>query len=119
MNPFEVYEPERSTSAGRGVPVVYVLSGGRLILNAAAVRLLGDSTSVQLLWDATTKKVGIKPTSDDDPKGFRVSRAPSQATITSKGFVEKHELPYKTRMRVARDGDTLVASVTNPGDPLG
>ncbi len=119
MNPFEVYEPTRSNSAGRGIPVLYILSGGRITLNAAAVRLLGEITTVQLLWDASTRKVGIKPTSDDDPKGFKVTHAPSQATITSKGFVEKHELPYKTRMRVGWDGDVLVASAAKPADPLG
>jgi hypothetical protein len=119
MNPFELYEPQRSSSSGRGVPTVRALSGGRLVLNAAAVRLIGETAFVQLLWDAEAKKIGLKPTTEADPAGFRVTRAPSQAIITSKGFIDANSIPYSQRMKLELDGEIWVASTTDPGHPLG
>lgn len=118
MKPFELYEPQRSTSSGRGVPVVRVLSGGRLVLNAAGARLLAGTTHVQLLWDAVGKKIGFRPTDGTAPGSFRVTFAPSQAVITSKGFIDEHQLRYSRRMRLDWEGDILTASTELPeADP--
>jgi hypothetical protein len=118
MNPFELYEPERSSSSGRGVPTIRALNGGRLVLNAAAVRLLGDTSFVQLLWDTESKKIGLKPSTEGDPTSFRVTRAPSQAVITSKGFIDAHNVPQSQRMKLEWDGSMWVAFTTNTGSPL-
>ena len=118
MTPFELYEPSRSNSRGRGTPVLRVLSGGRLVLNAAATRLLEGTTHVLLLWNAEDREIGIKPTEPSDPKAFRVTLAPSQAVITSRGFVQEHELPYSARMPVRWDGEMWIASTRNLAEPL-
>jgi len=116
MKPFELYEPQRSSSGGRGVPTIRALSGGRLVLNAAAGRLIGETGFVQLLWDGDTRKIGLKPTTEADPAGFRVTRAPSQAVITCKGFVEAHSIDYGQRMRLEADGEMWVASLAPTTD---
>jgi hypothetical protein len=115
---FQPFEPERSTPDGRGVPTVRVRSGGRLILNAAGKRLLGDHEYVQLLWEQDTQRLGIKPTTEDDPLRVKVTDTPSQSTITSKAFVDAHAIPMDQRMRLAQHEDLIVASTVKPGDPL-
>lgn len=98
--------------------MVRVLSGGRLVLNAAGARLLDNLQWVELLWDSEAKKFGIRPAAQGDAAAFRVTYAPSQAVITSKEFIVTHELPYSQRMRLAWDGTMWVASTLNPGEPL-
>ncbi len=116
---FEKFAPGRSSADGRGVPTLRILSGGRLVLNAAAQRMLGDITFVQLLWDADTKRIGIMPSTQDDPDAFRVTTAPSQSIITSKAFVEAYKPPLSQRMALGWDGRMWIASTLTPDDPLG
>jgi hypothetical protein len=118
MKPFEPFEPTQSAGKIRGVPTVRALSQGRLILNAAAARAI-TADRVQLLWDEATKRLGIKPTSDTDPLGFLISRTSSSATITSKGFVASHPIPYNQRMKLALEEGLWVASTTDPANPSG
>jgi hypothetical protein len=116
--PFEVFKPARSSAEGRGIPTLRVLSGGRLVLNAAALRMIGDVRFVQLLWDAGTKRIGIKSTSATDPSAFKVTRAPSQAIITSAAFVTENKLSHSLKMRLGWDGRMWIASTTTPDEPL-
>ncbi|HEY4269061.1 MAG TPA: hypothetical protein VGM94_12805 [Galbitalea sp.] len=88
------------------------------MLNAAAQRLLGDTTFVQLLWDADTKRIGIMPAAQDAPDAFRVTTAPSQSIITSKAFVETYDLPLSKRMTLGWDGRMWIASTIKPDEPL-
>jgi hypothetical protein len=90
-----------------------------MVLNAAGQRLLGGSTHVQLLWDEETQRLGLKPTSSDDPLAVRVSPSASQATITSTSFVNEHLAGPKTRLRLAWLDGILVACTVRPNDPLG
>jgi hypothetical protein len=115
MKPFELFEPTRSSASGRGTPVVRVLSGGRLSLNAAATRFLDGATFVQLLWDEANRTAGILPTHENDTAAFRVTHAPSQAVITSKSFVETNSLPLSQRMTIAFDGSMLTFAVPETG----
>lgn len=114
MNPFEPFQPVRSSDSGRGVPALRILSGGRLVLNAAAMRLLAGVEHVRLLWDADTGRIGIEPASEPSADTFKVSRAASQATITSKEFVERFTLPIGQRMRLEHEGPIFVASTETP-----
>jgi hypothetical protein len=118
MGPFEPFDPA-SAETPRRTPVIYVLSAGRLILNAAAARLIGDTEWVRLYWEEETKRIGLKPESAAGEGVFRVTRGESQATITSKAFVDAYKLPYKKRMRLEWDGTLWVASTEDPANPLG
>lgn len=117
MKPFEPFQPMRSSDSGRGVPTLRILSGGRLVLNAAAMRLLAEVEHVRLLWDAETKRIGIEATAEPGADTFKVSRAASQATITSKEFVDRYQLPHSQRMLLERDGAIFVASTETPAEP--
>lgn len=79
--------------------------------------MLDGTTHVHLLWEPDEKKVGIRPAAPDDPSAFRVTRAPSQALITSKGFVDEHKLPYSVRMPLEWDGSMWIASTQNLAEP--
>jgi hypothetical protein len=115
---FEMFAPGRSSADGRGIPTLRILSGGRLVLNAAAQRSLGNTTFVQLFWDADTGRIGIMPSEQGDPDTFRVTSAPSQSIITSKAFVDAYKLPLSQRMRLAWDGRMWIASTIRPDEPL-
>lgn len=106
----------RSSDSGRGVPTLRVLSGGRLTLNAAGMRFIGDVEHVRLLWDAETRRIGIEPATSPGTDTFKVSRSASQATITSKEFVDRYQLPHSQRMLLERDGAMFVASIETPAD---
>jgi hypothetical protein len=107
---FKTFEPTQSTAAGGGIPTVRIRSEGRLILNAAGKRQFESTEYVQLLWDETTERFGILPTTDTDPLRVRIVHAPSQSVITSKEFVQAHPLPYGQRLPLEREGDMWVAS---------
>jgi hypothetical protein len=111
---FEMFAPGRSSADGRGTPTLRILSGGRLVLNAAAQRSLGDTAFVQLFWDADTGRIGIMPSEQGNPDTFRVTTAPSQSIITSKAFVDAYKLPLSQRMRLAWDGRMWIASTIEP-----
>jgi hypothetical protein len=115
---FEMFAPGRSSAEGRGIPTLRILSGGRLVLNAAAQRSLGDTAFVQLFWDADTGRIGIMPSKDGDPDAFRVTTAPSQSIITSKAFVDTYKLPLSQTMRLGWDGRMWIASTVTPDEPL-
>ncbi len=115
---FEMFAPGRSSADGRGVPTLRVLSGGRLVLNAAAQRMLGDAAFVQLFWDADTGRIGIRPSAQGDEDSFKVTTAPSQSIITSKAFVETYKIPLSVRMRLGWDGRMWIASTVTPDEPL-
>lgn len=113
MKPFEPFQPTRSSGSGRGIPTLRILSGGRLVLNAAAMRLLEGVEHVRLLWDADTARIGIEPAAAGADT-FKVSRSTSQATITSKEFVDRYKPPHSQRMRLEADGAIFIASTETP-----
>jgi hypothetical protein len=76
-----------------------------VIFNAAAVRMTGDPSHLQLLFDAEEIAVGFKPVSADDANGLKVTYSPSQATVTAAGFADRYNVPLGQRMRLEHDKD--------------
>lgn len=76
--------------------------------------MIGDVERVQLLWDATNRRIGIKPAPADAQVSFKVVRTPSQAVITSKEFVTTHRLAHNQRMRLEWDGSMWIAAEPSP-----
>jgi hypothetical protein len=110
---FKKFEPTRSTASGAGIPTVRVRSEGRMILNAAAQRQLAEVEFVQLLWDEETERFGFQATDEADPARLRIVHAASQAIVTSREFVQAHNLPLGQRMRLVKEGDLWVASTSD------
>jgi hypothetical protein len=67
---WEVFGGWRSSE--KGALRVTLRRDRRLILNTAAYDLLGRPAEVVLLYSATRRAIGIRPTSDDTGRIFRV-----------------------------------------------
>lgn len=112
---FEQFAPGRSTADGQGVPTLRILSGGRLVLNAEAQRMIGDVDYVQLFWDDETRQIGIMPSAETAVDTFRLVRAPSQSIVTSQAFIDACQPPLGQRMPLTWEHDMWVASTNNAG----
>jgi hypothetical protein len=115
---FEMFAPGRSAADERDIPTLRILRGGRLVLNAAAQRMIGDVGFVQLLWDDDTKRIGIAPSAQGDRDAFPVVTAPKQSIVTSKEFVEAYDLPLSLAMTLGWDGRMWIAATLTPEKPL-
>lgn len=73
-------------------PTIAVASGGRIALNAAATRLLGEAgiKAVKILWDKTTSGIALQaaPKSDKDSYSLALAKGHGSATITAKTFLQ-------------------------------
>jgi hypothetical protein len=116
---FDRFAPGHTPADDGEEPTLRILSGGRLVFNAAAQRRLGGVDFVQLFWDADTAKIGVLPSAERDPDSFAVITAVEQSIVTSQAFVDEFALPLSIRMRLAWDGSMWIASTTSPDDPLG
>ena len=108
---FDVFAPGSSAADDSDLPTLRILAGGRLVLNAAAHRLLGGTAFVQLLWDADTDSIGIMPCAENDPDSHRVTVAAAQAIITSQEFIDAYDIAPSHGLSLAWDGRMLTAPV--------
>jgi hypothetical protein len=107
---FDLFAPGSSAADDSDVPTLRILAGGRLVLNAAAHRLLGGTAFVQLLWDADTDSIGIMPSAESDPDSHRVAVASAQAIITSQEFIDAYDISPSHGLPMLWDGRTLIAA---------
>jgi hypothetical protein len=72
--PYEVFTRKLRRT---GTPAVAFMATGRLSLNAAATKVLIDQAveAVLLLWDASTKRVAIKPVNKKDPRAYKLNKS--------------------------------------------
>jgi len=115
---FDRFAPGHTAADDEDEPTLRILSGGRLVFNAAAQRMLAGTGFVQLFWDADTAKMGIMPSAEDDPDSFPLITVAGQSIVTSQAFVDEFALPLSLRMTLGWDGSMWIASTTNPGNPL-
>lgn len=111
---FELFAPGRSAADEQGVPTLRILSGGRLVVNAEAQRMMGDVEFVQLFWDDETLQIGIMPSTGAEVDTFRLVRAPGQSIVTSQAFIDAYQPPLGKRMPLTWNGGMWVASTTDP-----
>lgn len=114
---FEEFDPRKTTSAGRGTPVVKLISHGTVLsLNAAAMRLIGDDVRrVTLLFNRDDRELGIRPAAEDDERAFGLNRMPSAGSISAKAFAKEYRLAGGQRWPLEERDGMLVAKV-NPLD---
>jgi hypothetical protein len=84
------YELFQRTNTRVEVPTISIVPAGRIVLNAAAVRILvaAGVKLVLLLWDRENLKLAIKATNKGDKNAFAVSIVRnSSARLGSKSFL--------------------------------
>jgi hypothetical protein len=69
------YEAFTRTSVRISEPALTFTATGRIVLNAAATRVILEAgiKSVLLLWDKDNKKIALKATTKTDKNGFAIS----------------------------------------------
>jgi hypothetical protein len=83
------YELFKRTAIRISTPTVAVTPQGRVIINAAAVRILVEAgvKSVLLLWDRATNKMAIKAAPKGDKNAYAVSfTSKSSGSLRAKAF---------------------------------
>ena len=95
------YEVFTRTTARVDTPTVSVVPDGRMVMNAAAVRILVGLRvkAVLLLWDQGNRKVAIKAASRGNANAFAVSIVRgTSGSIRAKSFLS--HLGWNARKRV-------------------
>lgn len=87
---------------GRGTkpserPRVTIRRNGKMSLNSAALRVLGDPNAVVLLYDGTTRSVGLRPATRRVSHAYPVSRhGRGAATVTFIAFAKHYGIDLST-----------------------
>ena len=85
------YEVFERTSIRASAPKLSIVPGGRIAINAAAVRILVKAGVgfVVLLWDKDTRRVALKSTSKGNKNAFAISITPDQhsGSLRAKSFL--------------------------------
>jgi hypothetical protein len=70
-------------------PAMSFAPAGRIVLNAAATRIISEAgiRAVLLLWDRENRKIAFKATTRADRDGFAISKAGSSGGLRAKSFL--------------------------------
>jgi hypothetical protein len=95
------YELYKRTGARIETPILSIVPDGRIVVNAAAVRIFTAEriTSVLLLWDATNHKLAMKAARKGDENSYAVSITASShsGSLRAKSFL--NFIGWKARNR--------------------
>lgn len=87
----------RDTKVPSERPRVTLMRNGKMSLNQAAIRAMGDPSAIVLLYDATTRSVGLRPATRRLPHAYPVSRhGKSAATVTVLAFAKHYGIDLST-----------------------
>ena len=83
------YEKFKRTAVRIESPALSLVPDGRIVLNAAAGRILIEARvkTVVLLWDEPTHRMALKATSKGDRDGYAVSMGDHSASVRAKSFI--------------------------------
>lgn len=106
-------DPGGAAFRAGGRPTLRVAYGGaQLVLDAAAMRLVGDAvTHLRLLYDRDTRRIGLMPTRSRDADGFALGGAAGARTVSAKAFVDRYRVPIGVAFPLEREGDMVVARI--------
>ncbi len=78
LDGFEVWDRTVWAPAGHAERVAYVSVrvGGIVALNRAAAELLGNPSAVKVMYDPKRHRLGVMPTSGNDPNSYYASTSP-------------------------------------------
>ena len=116
---WEVFRAKGKTALGH-LPVVGVHKGGRFSLNQAAYEALGQPALVELLFDESTVRMGMRAAGDEDRHAYSLKQpaGTSRYYITATSFARHYGInPDKTYERDAvLEGDVLACAVDATSD---
>lgn len=109
---------DKSTTRSPKNPELTIRSKGTLVLNGPARLLLGEPTTVELLYDEDQDLIGLKPSSPADPDAHRL-RATGKGTFTISGaaFLKHFDIPFgdAVKREVKMVDEILVVDLKDPG----
>jgi hypothetical protein len=113
------YELFQRTNTRVDAPTISIVPNGRIVLNAAAVRILvaGGVKFVLLLWDRENRRLAIKSVNKGDKNAFAVSIVRnSSARLGSKSFLAHigWNAPRRETMAASWDAQEKMFEVTLP-----
>lgn len=116
------WETFRRSASGRAElpPSVTITTRGVASLSRSAKDALGDPDEVELLWDANTRTMGIRPAKGERRYAYKVRRPSTGGTaiVTIKAFAEYYGIDTtwaRRRPAVIRDG-VLCINTAEPGE---
>lgn len=115
---------EEFTGRGSTVPSeqprVTLQRNGKIGLNQAALRALGQPGAVVLLFDSTTHSVGLRATTKSLPHAYPVLKHAGAATVTAIAFAKHYSIDLsETRSFPATFEDGVLVIDLNKGVPSG
>jgi hypothetical protein len=85
------YEVFERTGVRVEAPALSITADGRMVINAAATRLLIEAgvKSVLLLWDKSNRRMAMKATKKGDKNAYAVSMSPGKysGSLRAKAFM--------------------------------
>ncbi len=120
MPKFEVFDPRATPRVKE--PFVTLQRKGVFSLNRAANALLGEPTSVELLYDTQARIVGFRPVDSDAPTAYAVQTVESGSSFLVAGtrFLAHYDIDHSTSTRwpAYLDGGVLCINLSKDGQPV-
>ena len=95
------YEVFKRTGARVETPTLSIVPDGRIVMNAATVRIIKERriTAVLLLWDSTNHRLALKAAQRGDKNSYAVSVAAAShsGSLRAKAFLS--HIGWKARKR--------------------
>jgi hypothetical protein len=119
------YEVFKRTGARVASPTMSLVPGGRISINAAAVRIFVEAGvgSVILLWDRDNHKVALKAASKGDKNAYAISIAPDHhsGSLRAKSFLAHigWNAPHRQMVDAGWDEKEKMFELTLPEEYLG
>ncbi len=99
---FEKFVPEKKRGAAPKPPEAKVLKGGQISLNSAAYQqFLKGATHIELLYDPSSKKIGLRPKKYKTKATFKlraVGKNKSTYRINAKPLVEHYNIKLSAKI---------------------
>jgi len=93
---FEKFVPVKKSNAAQKPPEIKLLKGGQISLNASAYdSFLKGATHVELYYDPSGKKIGLKPKKYGTKVAFKlraVGKGKSTYRVNAKQFIEHYKI---------------------------
>jgi hypothetical protein len=111
----------RAVPASRKIPRIAIQTRGNMSLNKAAYEALGSPPAVFLLFNKTTRAVGLQPTKLEEAHSYPVRKQPGSESymIGARAFCQFYELDVSsTRAFAPKLQDGILVFEFDKGDVI-